>query len=574
MGDALLQCPCCSNPWTRRLEREFAVACETCMDPRDEIPGMDLAKNIDPAVSPRSDFYEHANGQWKRDNPVPADRPMWNSFAAITEKNHERLQKIFEGLPMPAPGEPCTTIKEKVACLFADTMDVGAIDEAGIMGPLAPLLELCDLAEQDPTAALAGLHGYQINAFFSPTCKSDMKRAELMVLDLRTAEVLGLPDRDYFFEDSWADLREQYLAHVARTFLLLGESREDAEANAESVMAINKTLAAAHLTRAERCDPETMYNLWSGAKVAAHCKGGIEWPRYFELIGCPNPSHVQIGSPCAVAAAVAAMRDSPPSAVRAYLRVMCIKKVALDMSKPMFDHNFEFYNKVLFGQQQQRERSKLAMEFCQEWLGMGLGQLYVRDCFSADAKAKVTDIVQRVKAALESRLGELEWMSPETRGRAIDKVRQMQIKIGYPDEWMDYSELDIRRGSLMRNTLNALKFVTTRSLRKVGKPSDRAAWVDSTPPQEVNAFYRITVNDVYFPAGLLQPPFFDPTADAATNFGALGAIVGHEMTHGFDYSGRHFDGLGNLRDWWTPADAAVYEEKMMKQIKQAEAFKL
>uniref|UniRef100_A0A7S3AU78 Peptidase M13 n=1 Tax=Haptolina ericina TaxID=156174 RepID=A0A7S3AU78_9EUKA len=523
---------------------------------------------MDPSISPAGNFFKYANGKWMETHPIPAEYPAWNTFISLHDSNLSRLKELLNGLPPPVGGV-ANTPAEKVAAFWHSVMDEDAVEQAGLT-PLAPILATCDLAADDKTAAVAKLHAeYGVNVFFATGEGPDDKKSEWTLVQLHQSG-LGLPDRDYYFDEDKAEKRALYEAHIASSLAMLGEEAEVAKVQAAAVMKLETKLAASHLTRSERRDPDTCYNKYSAAKLAALVKGAVEWPRYLELVGKPAPSAVNIDSPTALAVASRLLEATPTDELRAYLRWHVCKAYAQHLPKAFVDAHFEFFSKALSGQQEQKPRWKRAMAFVEDALGEAVGELYVEKYFGGEAKPRALATVENVRAALEHRLREVEWMAESTREKALQKMNEFNVKIGYPDEWVDYSKLRIAAGDHLGNVQRALAFEHARQMGYADAPTDRTRWL--MLPQQINAYYHPNLNEIVFPAAILQPPFFDATADDAVNFGAMGAVVGHEMTHGFDDQGRQYDFKGNLNDWWEKADGEEYERRVSVQVEQASRF--
>jgi len=558
-------CPCCNNPWTRQPELPFSLSCEACVADGGGVTGID-PKNLDPSVAPSADFYTHANGTWLANNPIPGEYPSWNTFVQLHDQNLPRLRGLLEALAPPAAGAAADTIESKVAAFWSSSIDEAAIEAAGL-APLAPLFAACDLAHTDRTTAVAKLHAeYGVNVFFSVGEGPDDKQSEQTLLQLHQGG-LGLPDRDYYFDDDKKDKREMYIAHVAKVLELLGDNTTVAASGAEAVMRLETQLASAHLTRTERRDPETTYNRMTPAKLTALCKGGVDWPRYLQLVGKPHPKALNIDSPPALANTARVLGEATAEDLRAYLRWHVGRSCAPHLGAAFVAAHFDFFDHTLSGTKEQKVRWKRAMSMVEEALGEAVGQLYVAQYFNADAKQRALAIVEQVRQALEARLREVEWMRPATRGKALEKMAAFGVKIGYPDSWVDYTNVHVVQGDHLGNVLRARAFEHQRQMAFADAPTDRSRWL--MLPQQINAYYHPNLNEIVFPAAILQPPFFDASADDAVNLGSFGAVVGHEMTHGFDDQGRQYDHRGNLSDWWEKADAEEYERRVAVQVAQA-----
>jgi len=486
------------------------MACGECTSDSSGVSGLDPA-NMDPSVSPADDFYRHANGGWIDANPVPGEYPAWNTFLALHDANLGRLKALLEGLAPPS-GAPVPaeqqSVAYKVAAFWRASNDEAAIDAAGLR-PLEPVLAACELATTDKTAALAKLHAeYGVNAFFALGEGADDKDSAWTLHQLSQAG-LGLPDRDYYFDEDKADKRELYAAHVHKMLAMLGDADADAAAGAAAVLRLETALAASHLTRTERRDPDTTYNRMAVGKLSALCKGAIEWPRYLELAathGAALPKALNVDSPVALATAMRLFADAPAADVRAYLRWCVALSCAPHLPSAFVDAHFEFYSKALSGQQEQKPRWKRAMPMVEAALGDAVGQLYVERYFSADAKGRALHIVSKVRAALEARLREVPWMQDSTRAKALDKMRGFGVKIGFPDEWIEYASLDVRHDDHLGNVLRARAFEHARQMRYADAPTDKTRWM--MLPQQINAYYHPNLNEIVFPAAILQPPLF------------------------------------------------------------------
>jgi predicted metalloendopeptidase len=450
-------------------------------------------------------------------------------------------------------------------------MDEAAIEAAGI-APIQP--EFSRLANiktgADIQVAIAHLHRLRVNAGFFFSAEQDPKNS-VMMISAGTQAGLGLPDRDYYFRDDEKSrlLREQYVAHVARMLELAGDQQAAARTGAQAVMNIETALAKGSKTNVDLRDPVANYHKLSQVdlqKFTPH----FDWKAYFTGLGLAQPGDVDIGQPEFFQAFDAVLRSMPVADWQAYLRWHLIHASAPYLNAAIVNENFDFYGRKLTGQQQLRDRWKRVLDIVDESIGEALGQLYVAECFPPESKARMLRLVDNLRAALRDRLQTIEWMDASTRAAALKKLDAFGVKIGYPDKWIDYSKLAVDRGPYILDVLRAGEFNFQRDLAKIGKPVDRGEW-DMTPPT-VNAYYNPNMNEIVFPAGILQPPFFDAKADDAVNYGGIGAVIGHEMTHGFDDEGRQFDPKGNLADWWTPESTARFKERTQAIIKQFNGY--
>ena len=522
-----------------------------------EVRGIDPT-DLDTSVSACQDFNLYGNGGWLKNNPIPPDQSYWASFSVLAEKNRDQLRAVLEKAATDTSAAPGSD-ERKVGDFWTSCMDEAAIEAAGLQ-PLEP--ELQRIARLTTPAELqteiARLQGRGVNAVFGFTAEQD-RRNSTEVIAIASQGGLGLPDRDYYTKTDEASraLRDQYAAHVAKMFELMGDEPATAAANAKTVLALETRLADASMTSVERRDSEKTYNRRSAAELAG-LTPNFSWPAYFRAVGVA-PAAVNVAQPKFFEAVNKELLATPLSQWKTYLRWHLVHDAAPRLSKAFVDEDFAFYGKTLQGTPENEARWKRCVTAADEGVGFALGKVYVREHFPPDAKARADRMVANLVAALREDLATLPWMGEATRRQALEKLSTFRPKIGYPDVWRDYSALAIDRGAYVSNAQRAAEFEFRRQLGKVGKPVDRDDW-QMTPPQ-VNAYYDPQLNEIVFPAGILQPPFFDAKADDAVNYGAMGAVIGHEMTHGFDDEGHKFDAQGNMRDWWTPQDTKNYEER-------------
>jgi len=525
-------------------------------------------KNFDPAVKPQDDFYQYVNGGWLKAHPIPAAYSSWGSFNEVDERNKLALHAILDRAAAAASPGP---IERQVGDFYASGMNEAAIDAAGI-APLQP--ELARLAAlrtaADVQAAIAHLHRFGINVGFDLTSEQDPADSTMMIAAGGQAG-LGLPERDYYLRDDEKSkkLREQYLAHVAQMFELAGDPPAAAQAGAQAVLRLETALARGSKSNVDLRDPVANYHKMPPAdlqKLTPH----FDWAAYFQGLGIASPGAIDVGQPDFFKTFDAEIAGTPVADWQAYCRWHLIHAAATALSQPFVEANFEFYGRTLTGTQQLRERWKRVLDVTNGAIGEALGQLYVAECFPPESKARMLKLVGHLRAALRERIQTLEWMDAPTKAAALQKLDALGVKIGYPDKWIDYRKLTIDRGPYVLNVLRADEFNVRRELDKIGKPVDRTEW-GMTPPT-VNAYYDPQMNEIVFPAGILQPPFFDAAADDAVNYGGIGAVIGHEMTHGFDDQGRQYDAHGNLKEWWTPASADRFKERAAGIIRQFSGY--
>jgi putative endopeptidase len=533
-----------------------AAATAPSTPPAPAIHGIDPA-DLDSSVPACANLNLHGNGGWLRANPIPADQSYWGSFSLLFEENRNKLRLVLEKAAASASSPPGSD-ERKIGDFWSSCMDEAGIEAAGI-DPLRPELDAIQsiATPADLQAAIAGLQGFS-NAVFHFTAEQD-RRNSSEVIAIASQGGLGLPDREYYTktDDASKALREQYAAHVTKMFELLGDAASQASANAKTVMAIETRLAEASMKPDEARDSEKTYNRMDPAALAK-LTPNFSWTAYFRARGV-FPAAVNVAQPRFFEAVDRELRATPISDWKTYLRWHLIHSAAPELPRAFVDEDFAFYGKTLQGTPENEARWKRCVVATDAALGQALGKAYVRDYFPPDAKASADVMVRNLVAALRDDLKTLPWMGEATRAKALDKLAAFRPKIGYPDVWRDYSALAIDRGPYVLNSQRAADFESRRLLGKVGKPVDREDW-QMTPP-EVNAYYDPQLNEIVFPAGILQPPFFDPRADDAVNYGAMGAVIGHELTHGFDDEGRKFDARGNLSDWWTAEDLENYEAR-------------
>ena len=527
------------------------------------LASIDLA-NLDRTISPAVDFDQFANGGWKAANPIPAAYSRWGAFDELAERNRQAVRTILE---RAAAAKNPDAIERKVGDFYASAMDEAAIEAAGLK-PVEPELARIDAIASvaDAQAAIARLHRLRIWAGFQFTSEQDPKNTAMMIAVSRQ-DGLGLPDRDYYFreDEKSAALREQYVAHIAKMFELAGDTPASAESAAGAVMKLETALARVSKTNVALRDPVANYHKTTVADLAKLAPQ-FDWPAYFKAISIEPPAELDVAQPEFVTGFGEALASFAVADWRAYLRWHFLREIAPYGPRAFVDESFRFYDHTLTGAEVLRERWKRAFDAVDDSIGEALGQLYVKEYFPPESKVRMLKLVENLRAALRDRLQTLEWMDEPTRAKALAKLNAFAVKIGYPDKWIDYRPLEVDRGPYVLNVLRAREFNTGRELAKIGQPVDRTFW-QMTPPT-VNAYYDPTMNEIVFPAGILQPPFFDANADDALNYGGIGAVIGHEMTHGFDDEGRQYAADGSLTDWWSPESAARFQERAEGIVKQ------
>jgi putative endopeptidase len=526
--------------------------------------------NMDLSARPCDNFYEYADGGWIKANPVPADKSRWGAFEQLADHNRDVLKSILDEVSARKDW-PKGSIEQKVADFYSSGMDEAAIEKAGTTPLKEPFARLDRIGSaKDLAAVLGDLRAAGSVSAFGFVVAQDPKESTHYI-GMLSQGGLGLPDRDYYLKDDAKskEIRDKYVAHVSKMLELAGESADAAGAGAAVVMDIETRLAQASFSRVDNRDPQKTYNKMALADLEKRAPG-FDWTAYFAHVGVTQVPALNVRQPQFFHAFGELAASVPPPQWRTYLRWHLVRSLADALPKAFQEEAFAFNGKILNGVPQQEERWMRVQTTTDRTLGEALGQLYVRRAFSPQAKARMIELVGNLRATLKERIEKLPWMGPDTRAQALAKLAAFGVKVGYPDKWRDYSALDITRDSYAANLLRAQRFEAARNLARLGKPIDRTEW-GMTPPT-VNAYYTANLNEIVFPAGILQPPFFDPTADDAVNYGGIGAVIGHEMGHGFDDSGSQYDGDGNLRNWWTDADRAAFKARTDLLVKQFDAY--
>jgi len=512
-----------------------------------------MDKSVDPCV----DFYQYACGNWVKNNAIPADQPAWGSFDELHENNQLVLRGILDKHSADTPGR--SSNQQKIGDYYYSCMDEAGIDAKGT-APLKPMLDrISALQDKSQLPALVGaMHNRGIHALFEFSSEPDAKDSMMEIAGTDQGG-LGLPDRDYYLktDEKSVELRKAYQQHVTNMFKLLGESPQQAAADAETVMKIETELAQASMDRIERRDPNKVYHKMTTAQLQ-QLSPAFTWKEYFATVGSPSFDSLDVSVPDFVKGMNQTVTGNSLGDMKTYLRWRAVHGAAPLLPKSFVDENFDFYGKTLTGAKEIRPRWKRCVQYTNSDLGEALGHAYVAEEFPPESKAATLKMVHELEAALKADISQLSWMTDDTRKQALDKLAHIDNKIGYPDKWRDYSTLTVVRGDALGNGLRANEFEFKRQLNKIGRPVDRSEW-QMTPPT-VNAYYNPQENNINFPAGILQPPFYDPKVDAAVNFGAIGAVIGHELTHGFDDQGSQYDAQGNLRNWWTAKDREQFDK--------------
>ncbi|WP_293933921.1 M13 family metallopeptidase [Iodobacter sp.] len=526
------------------------------------------AATMDRAADPCSNFYQFANGKWLAEHPIPADRASYGAYDEVAEKNLDALKKIIEKAAQSTSPNP---VADKVGAFYLSGMDETAIEAAGAQ-PLAERLSQIAAIKtrQDLIRTIAQLHSEGINPLFDFNINQDAKNSLRYIVDLSQGG-LGLPDRDYYLKTDSKNktIRQQYKAHLVQVFVLLGDKPQQAEKNAIRILRLETGLAHASMTKVEQRDPEATYHLLS-AKDLQKLSPNLAWPDYFEELSIAVPHDINIAQPKFFKHINHIINTVSLDDWKVYLRWHLVHNRAKYLSSAFVNADFNFYSKTLSGAKELRPRWKRVLKSVDQNLGEALGELYVAEYFSPAAKAEALDMVSNIKYAMAEQIKTLDWMSYATKQQALKKLDKIAVKIAYPDTWRDYSTLQISKESYVSNIKHGHEFEFKRQLAKLGKEIDRNEW--GMTPSTVNAYYNPSMNEIVFPAGILQAPLFHIGADTASNYGNTGATIGHELTHAFDDEGSQFDGDGNLKSWWTNDDKKNFAIKVSKIAKQFDEF--
>ncbi len=528
--------------------------------------------SLDRTCEPCKDFYQFATGGWQQKNPVPAAYARWGSFNILAERNRDTLREILDAAAKNTKAAAGSN-EQKIGAFYASCMNEEQIEAAGLQ-PLMPELEAINKIKdlRGLQAEVARLHFSGVGAMFGFGALQDAKNTTA-VIPIAVQGGLGLPDRDFYTSDDakMKDTRAEYVKHMTRMFELMGETTAEAEANAQTVMAIETKLAQASMTNVEQRDPVKTYNKKTLAQLK-ELNSNFSWEAYFKDINQPRITELNVMQPYFFRALDKELTATSLDDWKTYLRWQLVTTLSPTLSARFDNENFKFFSNYLSGTKEQLPRWRRCVAATDGGIGEALGEVYVKKAFTPEAKQRMQTMIKNLIAVLREDLGTMEWMGDDTRKQAIGKLDAFTQKIGYPDKWRDYTALKVDRQSYAMNTMRAAHFEFNRNLNEIGKEVDRGHWI-MTPPT-VNAYYQPLKNEIVFPAGILQPPFFDFSADDALNYGAIGAVIGHEMTHGFDDRGRQFDAQGNLRVWWSPEDLKNYQERAACVEKQFSAFKV
>ncbi len=546
----------CTEKATQKTEKEVT-------------PAIELG-NMDTTINPADDFFRYCNNNWLKNNPIPEEYTTYGAFTEIEERNEKLIQALIDEASHDADAKE-GSMAQKIRDFYNAGMDTVAINERGYT-ELTPYFEMVEaLNDKTDLAALLGtLHKNGFGGFFYAGPSLDPKDANRYIMHLYQGG-LSLPDRDDYLEETSQEMRDKYVEHVAKMFELTGTDADAATEKAKGILAFETQLAKNSMSRVERRDPDRTFNMRSFAELQQSTPN-FNWKAYYNNIDAPEFDSLNVGMPDFITAMNGIILNTDLATLKDYLRWKVIHGSASLLSSDLDTENFNFYGNYLYGQETQQPRWRRILDATSGCLGEGIGQLYVERHFPAEAKERMLNLVGNLKIALGERIKNLDWMSDETKEKALHKLDCFNVKIGYPNKWRDYTDFKVTPDSYFQNFHNFVAFENDFEMARLGKPVDKEEWFMT--PQTVNAYYSPEMNEIVFPAAILQPPFFNMDADDAVNYGGIGVVIGHEMTHGFDDQGCKYDENGNLNNWWTEEDETKFKERTQQLVKLFNEFEL
>ncbi len=535
-------------------------------EPTQKIPRFSV-ENMDRTVLPGVDFFRYAAGTWLRNNPVPDDKSRWSGFEELQERNWQLIQSILEDCAegRAGKGKPAA----QVGAMYTSAMDTDRLEKLGFKPIQSELKKISRLRSAEALFQyLAELHLKDVTAVFGSFAMPDQKDSSVYTFYINQGG-LGLPDRDYYFGDAFAEQRAAYVEHITKMLVLLGDDADAAATQATTILALETELARVSKTRVELRDPIANYHKMTVDELVEKT-GGLSWPSYLAELGLKRLPELIVRQPEYFAAVATLLRERPLDEWKTYLRWHVLSDSASFLHAEVETESFRFYGTVLRGQPSQEPRWQRAAKVVDGTIGEALGQIYVERYFPPAAKQRMDELIGNLRAVFRDRLQNLAWMTDTTRQKALAKFDRFTQKIGHPDKFLDYSKIRLRPNDYLGNVQRATLFEVKRQLARIGEAVDPTEW--HMTPQTVNAYFNPMQNEIVFPAGILQPPFFDVEMDDAVNYGAIGVVIGHEITHGYDDQGRKYDADGNLNEWWTEEDAQAFEARAKKVVDQYNGY--
>ncbi len=540
----------------------------SCGQKSAQAPAIDLT-SLDKSVDPAADFYQYATGGWQEKNPLKPEFARYGSFDKLRENNEIRINELFQEMTQMKTNEG--SVERKICDLYKLGLDSVRLNQEGAAPVQKMLQEILSVEREGLTDLLATLHFGITHPFFAPFVEADMKNSDMNALYLWQSG-LGMGNRDYYIEEANASIKEGYKSYLKKLYTLAGMSEEQALKGVEATLTIEDQIAQISRSSVVLRDMGANYYPTS-LKELKQKYAHVNWEAYFKIFGIEAPQTIIVGQPEVLAGIDKMLKELPMEQIRYYLAAHYLDAATSHLSDEFYAASFDFFDRQMSGKQEPRPRWKRAMAATDATFDMAVGKMYVDKYFSEQDKVKMTQLVKNLQVALGQHIDALEWMSDETKVRAHEKLATFKVKIGYPDTWKSFDSLEIDPAkSYWENIVASSIWSAAEDFAKVGKPVDKEEWLMS--PQTVNAYYNPTTNEICFPAAILQPPFYNPTADDAVNYGAIGVVIGHEMTHGFDDQGRNYDKDGNLNNWWTEADAAAFKERTDVLVEQFNAIEV